>query len=146
MSASDNLEAMQIRDLTPADFPAVVELWEQVGLTRPWNAPETDAQRALDGATSTVLGAFNDEQLVGTIMVGSDGHRGWIYYLAVGESHRGTGLGRQLMAAGEYWLHEHGAVKVQLMVRASNAAVLSFYDHLGYEDADVQVRSKWLNQ
>ena len=146
VSGSDILEAMQIRDLTPADFPAVVELWEQAGLTRPWNPPETDLQRALDGATSTVLGAYYDEQLVGTVMVGNDGHRGWIYYLAVGESHRSTGLGRQLMAAGETWLHEHGAVKVQLMIRTSNAAVLSFYDHLGYEDADVHVRSKWLNQ
>lgn len=137
---------MQIRDLTPADFSAVIELWEQAGLTRPWNPPEVDLQRALDGATSTVLGAFTEQQLVGTIMVGHDGHRGWIYYLAVAESHRGSGLGRQLMTAGETWLHKRGAVKVQLMIRSSNSDVLSFYDHLGYQDDDVRVRSKRLSQ
>jgi Acetyltransferases len=132
--------------VTSADIPAAVALWEQAGLTRPWNPPTIDLQRALDGCTSTVLGAFDDERMTGTVMVGHDGHRGWIYYLAVDESHRGSGLGRGLMAAAETWLQQHGAVKVQLMIRAGNAAVLGFYDHLGYEDADVQVRSKWLNQ
>lgn len=140
------LNTMQIRDVTPADALAVVALWEQAGLTRPWNPPALDLQRALDGSTSTVLGAYTGEQLVGTVMLGHDGHRGWIYYLAVDESHRGSGLGRNLMAAGETWLREHGAVKVQLMIRAGNTTVLGFYDHLCYEDADVHVRSKWLNR
>lgn len=146
VSGSAMLEAMQIRDLTSADIPAAVALWEQAGLTRPWNPPAIDLQRALNGWTSTVLGAFNGGRLAGTVMVGHDGHRGWVCYLAVGESHRGAGLGRQLMTAAEGWLREHGAVKVQLMIRADNAAVLGFYDHLGYEDSEVQVRSKWLNQ
>ena len=77
-------------------------------------------------------------------MVGHDGHRGWVYYLAVAESHRGTGLGRRLMLAAEDWLRDRGVVKLQLMVRSANAGVLDFYDRLGYEDADVQVRAKWL--
>jgi ribosomal protein S18 acetylase RimI-like enzyme len=140
------LEAMQIRDLTSADIPAAIALWEQAGLTRLWNPPAIDLQRALDGPASTVLGTFNEEQLVGTVMAGHDGHRGWIYYLAVDESHRGAGLGRDLMAAAEAWLQEHEAVKVQLMVRTGNAAVLGFYDHLGYEDSDVHVRSKRLDR
>lgn len=137
---------MHIRDLSSVDVSAAVALWDDAGLTRPWNPPELDLQRALYGPTSTVLGAFNDELLVGTVMVGHDGHRGWIYYLAVDETHRGAGLGRRLMASAETWLREHGAVKVQLMVRAENTAVLAFYDHLGYEDSTVLVRSKWLNQ
>lgn len=135
---------MQIRDLTPEDSNAAALLWHQPGLTRPWNSPEADLQRALDGETSTVLGAFDEERLVATAMVGYDGHRGWVYYLAVDEGQRGTGLGRRMMAAAEDWLRENGAVKVQLMVRSGNAEVLAFYDHLGYEDADVSVRSKWL--
>lgn len=77
-------------------------------------------------------------------MVGHDGRRDWIYYLAVDKSHRDTGLGRQLMTSAETLLQEHGAVKVQLTIRSSRAAVLSFYDRLGYQDAEVQVRSKWL--
>ena len=136
---------MQICDLTSMDIEPAAALWQQAGLTRPWNPPEPDLRRALDGHTSTVLGAFDDEGLVGTVMVGHDGHRGWVYYLAVDESRRGTGLGKRLMTAAEVWLRERGAVKVQLMVRSSNEAVLGFYDHLGYEDADVRVRSKWLN-
>ena len=136
---------MQIRDLTSADIGAATSLWLQAGLTRPWNPPELDMQRALDGVTSTVPGAFDNELLIGTVMVGHDGHRGWVYYLAVDESQRGTGLGKHMMVAAENWLREHGAVRVQLMVRATNKAVLGFYEHLGYEDANVQVRSKRLS-
>ncbi len=135
---------MQIRELTSLDIEAAAALWHEVGLTRPWNPPILDLQRALDSSASTVLGGFDGERLVGTVMVGHDGHRGWVYYLAVDESQRGIGLGREMMTAAEHWLRDHGAVKVQLMVRATNEAVLGFYDHIGYEDADVRVRSKWL--
>lgn len=136
---------MQLRDITTADFDAVIALWDEAGLTRPWNPPAADLQRALDTTTSTVLGAFVDGRLVGTVMVGHDGHRGWVYYLAVTTSERGTGLGRRLMQAAEAWLVEHGAVKLQLMVRQSNTAVVGFYDRLGYTDADVRVLAKRLD-
>lgn len=136
--------AMRISDLRATDFAAATALWVQAGLTRPWNPPELDLQRALQGETSTVLGCFDDEALVGTVMVGHDGHRGWVYYLAVDEARRGTGLGKHLMDAAEQWLRERGAVKVQLMIRSTNTAVADFYAHLGYEDADVQVRAKRL--
>jgi ribosomal protein S18 acetylase RimI-like enzyme len=135
---------MQFRDLTSVDIKAAISIWQEAGLTRPWNPPELDLRRALEGSTSTVLGGFDGERLVGTVMVGHDGHRGWVYYLAVAEDQRGSGLGRRLMTAAERWLREQGAVKVQLMVRTTNDAVLGFYDHLGYEDAEVKVRSKWL--
>ena len=135
---------MQIRDLTSANIGAATSLWFKARLTRPWNLSELDLQRALDGVTSTVLGAFDNDQLIGTVRVGHDGHRGWVYYLAVEEDRRGTGLGRQMMSAAENWLREHGAVKVQLMVGPTNEAVLGFYERLGYEDANVQVRSKRL--
>ena len=136
---------MHITDVTPADLEAVTTLWAEAGLTRPWNPPATDLRRALDGTTSTVLGAFRDGRLLGTVMVGHDGHRGWVYYLAVAVDERGTGLGRRLMAAAEAWLVERGAVKLQLMVRESNTAVTGFYDRLGYADADVRVLAKRLD-
>lgn len=135
---------MRIADLTPADFEHAAALWREAGLTRPWNPPERDLEQALAGATSTVLGGFIDDRLVATVMVGHDGHRGWLYYLAVSAAHRGAGLGKRMLDAAEQWLREHGAVKVQLMVRSGNDAVLGFYEHLGYEDANVQVRGKWL--
>jgi len=136
---------MQIRDVSPIDFPAVIELWEQAGLTRPWNPPAADLQRALDNPGSTVLGGYLDDDLAGTVMVGHDGHRGWVYYLAVADQHRGSGLGRTLMQAAEAWLVDQGAVKLQLMVRESNRAVIGFYDRLGYTDADVRVLAKRLD-
>ncbi|MGO4104996.1 GNAT family acetyltransferase [Leifsonia sp. YAF41] len=135
---------MQITGLTLADSDDAAALWHSAGLTRPWNSPEGDFRRALDGETSTVLGGFDDGCLIGTVMVGHDGHRGWVYYLAVEENRRGQGIGVQLMAAAEDWLRDQGAVKIQLMVRTGNEAVIGFYDRLGYEDAAVTVRAKWL--
>lgn len=135
---------MKIHELASTDIEAAVRLWQRVGLVRPWNPPERDLRRALDGESSTVLGAFLGSRLVGTVMAGDDGHRGWVYYLAVDEGSAGAGLGRRLMAAAEAWLSARGVRKVQLMVRATNTAVLGFYDRLGYEDSDVTVRSKWL--
>ncbi|PXA70736.1 GNAT family acetyltransferase [Cryobacterium arcticum] len=136
---------MRIAEISPADVDAVVALWEEAGLTRPWNPPAVDLQRALDGATSTVLGGYRDDRLVGTVMVGHDGHRGWVYYLAVAASERGAGLGRKLMQAAESWLTANGAVKLQLMVREANAQVIGFYTRLGYADADVRVLGKRLD-
>ncbi len=78
-------------------------------------------------------------------MVGHDGHRGWVYYLAVSPTARGAGLGRELMAACEQWAVARGVPKLMLMVRASNDAVLGFYDSLGYAAEDTVVLSRWLN-
>lgn len=121
-----------IEALGSADAKAAVALWEEAGLTRPWNDASSDFRRALDSSSSTVLGIREDGRVVGTAMVGWDGHRGWVYYLAVATSHRGRGLGRELMTAAERWLKAAGAPKIQFMVRTENDAVLSFYDHLGY--------------
>ena len=103
-----------------------------------------DLLRAMNGATSTVLGHSLDGDLVATAMVGHDGHRGWVYYLAVAPDRQESGLGRMMMEACEQWLVERGAVKVQLMIRTNNSPVIGFYDQLGYEPSDVQVRAKWL--
>jgi ribosomal protein S18 acetylase RimI-like enzyme len=136
---------MHLADISPVDFPAVIALWEEAGLTRQWNPPAADLQRALDTETSTVLGAVVADRLVGTVMVGHDGHRGWVYYLAVATTERGTGLGRALMDGAEAWLVARGVVKVQLMVRHTNTAVTGFYDRLGYTDAEVRVLAKRLD-
>jgi hypothetical protein len=100
----------------------------------------------LEGPTSTVLGVKIDGTLVGTTMVGHDGHRGWIYYLAVDSRCRDEGIGSMLMSAAEEWLKLLGVVKVQLMVRSENERVLNFFDKVGYEVSDVQVLSRWLNE
>ena len=137
---------MQISDLPADHTDDAVALWRETGLTRPWNDPYADLARALAGPTSTVLGAQDaDGCLVGTVMVGHDGHRGWVYYLAVRPDLQRNGLGRQLMGAGERWLGDRGVPKVNLMVRTTNTAVVSFYESLGYEDGEVVVLGKFLS-
>lgn len=124
---------------------AAVALWRETGLTRPWNDPVADLEQALAGATSTVLAAFDDGGLHGTVMVGYDGHRGWLYYVAVAPSRQGSGLGRELVEAAQEWLRARGAPKVQLMVRATNAAVVGFYERLGYVDTECVVLGRRLD-
>jgi ribosomal protein S18 acetylase RimI-like enzyme len=135
---------MEVLELTIDDADAAAELWTETGLTRPWNDPHADLRRAIVGPTSVVLGVKHDSELIGSVMVGSDGHRGWVYYLSVRKASQNAGLGIELMRAAEEWLRRNGAVKVQLMVRKENDAAFSFYERRGYETSDVHVLSKWL--
>ena len=134
-----------IEHLSPADADAAVALWTRAGLTRPWNDAAGDFLRAVAGPSSVVLGMRADDELVGSAMVGHDGHRGWVYYLAVAESARGRGLGKELMDASEAWLVERGLPKIQFMVRTDNTTVLDFYDHLGYARQDCVVLGRRLD-
>jgi ribosomal protein S18 acetylase RimI-like enzyme len=135
---------VRVRELDGRDASSVVALWTDAGLTRPWNDAAKDYQRALDGMTSAVLGLEQDGELIGTVMVGHDGHRGWVYYLAVARTHQREGIGSDLMRAAEEWLRRVGAVKIQLMVRSENDSALKFYDRIGFETSDVKVLSRWL--
>lgn len=128
-----------IAPLGRAAIPAAVALWQAAGLTRPWNDPIADAERALAGPSSTILAVHHGERLVGTVMVGHDGHRGWVYYLAVADDCRRAGHGRTLMAAGMDWLRAARVPRINLMVRQGNDAVLGFYQALGFRTADVHV-------
>ncbi|MDG2002920.1 MAG: GNAT family acetyltransferase [Novosphingobium sp.] len=119
------------------DRSSVIELWRTAGMTRPWNDPEADFDLALDVPTSTILLARDGEELAGTVMVGFDGHRGWVYYLGVDPSRQGEGIGRELMQASEGWLKSRGCPKIQLMVRGDNDAAGGFYAALDYEVQDV---------
>ena len=133
-----------IAQLEVADIPALVALWEACGLTRPWNDPERDARLAIEGATSTILGLRDGEALIASVMIGLDGHRGWIYYLAVAPERRREGLGRALMDAAEAWLRARGAPKLQLMVRTTNEEALGFYEALGLERQEVVTLGRFL--
>lgn len=133
-----------IAPLGIADIPALVALWGSCGLTRPWNDPERDAGLAIEGATSTILGLREGDALIGSIMAGFDGHRGWVYYLAVAPERRREGLGRRLMDAAEAWLRGRGAPKLQLMVRTGNDEALGFYEALGLERQDVVTLGRFL--
>jgi ribosomal protein S18 acetylase RimI-like enzyme len=117
-----------------------VALWQACGLTRPWNDPYADFTRAVEGPSSAVLGMYDASgALVGTAMVGVDGHRGWVYYVASAPDRRGLGIGRALMAAAERWIEFRGMPKIHVMVRRSNTSVMGFYASLGYDEQDTVV-------
>lgn len=128
---------MQIRPFEATDTEDVVALWEECGLVRPWNDPRKDIARKLKVQPELFLVASGAGRVVGSVMAGYDGHRGWVYYLAVSPSHRKLSLGRQLMQAVERLLTEMGCPKLNLMVRTSNAEVLEFYRSLDYGQDDV---------
>lgn len=136
---------MELRELTAADRETAVALWEVCGLTRPWNDPVADFDRALAGPTSAVLGLLDGDGLVSTAMVGEDGHRGWMYYVAVDPARQGVGAGRRMVDEAEAWLRNRGVVKVNLMVRDDNSAAVAFYERLGYEDQHTTVLARWLS-
>ncbi len=134
-----------IRPYRDSDESAVVVLWQTCGLTRPWNPPVADIALLRGSGHGEILVAQQEGGVIGSVMVGHDGHRGWIYYLAVAPSRRRDGLGGQLMRAAEAWLRARGIRKVELMIRDTNTAVSAFYARLGYCKEPVTVMSRWLD-
>ncbi len=135
-----------IRSFTSEDEAALVALWHQCGLTRPWNPPAGDIATLRDtGHGDILVAAALDGAIVGSVMVGHDGHRGWVYYLAVAPAQRRVGLGRRLMRAAEEWVAARGVRKLELMVRSSNAETTIFYRRIGYDEEPVIVMSRWLD-
>ena len=135
---------MKIAPLPATMFSAAAALWKLAGLTRPWNDPLDDLRRAMAGPSSTVLAGIDEGVLLATAMVGHDGHRGWVYYLAVTPDARGCGHGQTMMRACEAWLEARDVPKLNLMIRADNADARRFYSTLGYGTDDVIVMSRRL--
>jgi ribosomal protein S18 acetylase RimI-like enzyme len=124
---------MQLRPYSPADEASVIALWNDCGLTRPWNDPVKDIARKLTVQPEMFLVGEADGQIVASGMFGFDGTRGWVHYLAVAPGRQGESLGRAVMAEGERLLTAMGCPKLNLQVRAGNERVLDFYAALGYE-------------
>jgi ribosomal protein S18 acetylase RimI-like enzyme len=126
--------SLQIRDIADQDVPDVIALWNAAGVARPWNDPARDIAFARRDTHSTVLVGLDGGRIVASAMVGEDGHRGWVYYVAISPERQRSGLGRVMMQAAEDWLKQRGVWKVQLLVRADNVQATHFYDQLGYRD------------
>jgi hypothetical protein len=137
--------ALAIAPIEEAELAAIIALWERCGLTRPWNDPAADVAQARRGPNATVLVGRDGGALVATAMVGHDGHRGWVYYVAVDPDHRQRGYGRAIMQAAEDWLRARGIAKLQLMVRPDNSRVQAFYESIGYDEQPRIIYAKWLD-
>jgi ribosomal protein S18 acetylase RimI-like enzyme len=123
---------VQIRPFERADEPSIVRLWEECGLTRPWNDPHKDIARKLAVQPEMFLVGVIDGTVMASVMAGYEGHRGWVNYLAVAARFRGRGFARALMQHVEELLLRRGCPKVSLLVRTSNPEAIAFYRHLGY--------------
>ena len=137
--------ALAVAPIEDADVAVIIALWERCGLTRPWNDPAADIAQARREPNATVLVGRDGTALVASAMVGHDGHRGWVYYVAVDPDHRQRGYGRAIMEAAEGWLRSHGIAKLQLMVRPDNSKVQAFYESIGYDEQPRVIYAKWLD-
>ncbi|MFB8147569.1 GNAT family acetyltransferase [Microbacterium sp. NPDC056003] len=133
-----------IRAFQLPDTEAVVSLWQATKLTRPWNNPYQDISRKLKVQPELFLVAVDGADMVGTVMAGYDGHRGWLYYLASDPARRGQGIARSLVERAETLLLDMGCPKVQLMVRPDNDIAQGFYEALGFETFETWATGKRL--
>ena len=137
---------MPVRVAKAEDEDAVVALWHACDLVVSYNDPALDFRNALCSSSSNVLvGEEEGKSIVGTVLVGYDGHRGWLYYVAAEPHLQGRGIGRMMVEAAEQWLRDRGVSKAQLLVRDTNTKVVSFYEHLGFAPVPRVVMGKWLD-
>jgi ribosomal protein S18 acetylase RimI-like enzyme len=142
---ADKFDTLEIRPFQPDDSNQVTELWNSCNLIRPWNDPEKDIARKLRVNPEWFLVANLGEEIGGSIMVGYEGNRGWINYLAVAAPFRCRGIGTQLMERAEKILRAVGCSKINLLVRVGNEPELSrFYVGLGFRLDEVVCYGKRL--
>lgn len=135
---------MIIRAYQSADESAVIDLWLRCGLLAPQNNPQADIQRMLAFAPEWFLVGTLDAEVIATAMVGYDGHRGWIHYLAIAPHCQKAGYGRQIMDHAEALLRKLGCPKINLQVRNTNRQVIEFYQRIGFSIDDVLSMGKRL--
>ena len=137
--------ALSIAEIGDSDLADVITLWRRAGLVREWNDPTDDIALARRDGNATVLLGRDNGTPAASVLVGHDGHRGWVYYVSVDPDHRAKGYGRAIMQAAEDWLRARGIQKLQLMVRGDNAQVHAFYESIGYYDQNRTTFAKWLD-
>ena len=123
---------MRVRVFEAGDTSDVIELWSKCGLLRPWNDQQLDILRKQSVGADLFLVCELDSQIIGAVMGGYDGHRGWMNYLGVDPDHRRSGCARAIVSALERRLIAVGCPKINLQVRADNTSVIEFYKRMGY--------------
>jgi 4-oxalocrotonate tautomerase family enzyme len=134
--AAQNAE-FKIRSYQASDESAVIELWHRCNLVVPQNEPKKDIEMKRKVQADLFFVGTVSGRIVATVMAGYDGHRGWIYYLAVDPDYRRQQIGRRMMEKAAFALKKRGCPKINLQVRTSNRAVIAFYERLGYTNDDV---------
>jgi len=116
---------------------AVIDLWKKCDLIVPQNDPVEDIQKKLEFQPQLFLIALLDGQLIGSIMVGYEGHRGWLNYLAISPNYQKQGYGKKLVFKAIDELKKFDCLKVNVQIRKNNSSAIEFYKHLGFKDDNV---------
>lgn len=136
---------MMIRPYRVTDEAAVIALWRECGMLR-WSDPRKDIARKLKVNPEWFLVGEAAGRVVATCMIGYEGHRGWINFLAVAPDLQGGGHGRAMMEEAERILRGVGCAKINLQVRASNTKVIAFYEKLGFATEELLSMGKRLER
>ena len=147
----DTTRLLHIRPYIDADLDSVAKLWQSCGLARPWNSPARDIALCRDTPSSELFVGLTRQrngagEVVATVMTGNDGHRGWLYYLAVDPALQRKGFARKMVGPAEAWLARQGVCKVPLMIRDDNEAACRFYERVGYAVEPRIIMSRWLKR
>ena len=132
-----NNRNLTMRVYQSADEPAVIALWERVFPDDPpWNKPPDLIRAKVAFQAEWFFVCFDDDRLVGTVLAGYDGVRGWVHKVAVHPDHQRRGIARLLMTTAEDALRGAGCKKLNLQVRADNEDAISFYRTAGYAEEE----------
>jgi len=133
-----------IRSYQESDKNKVIQLWKECSLVVPWNDPERDIIRKQTVQSKLFLVGLINDEIIATAMAGYDGHRGWVYYLAVMPKYQKYGFGKQMMNSAEDYLIKIGCPKINIMVRDTNLDVINFYEAVGYKTEAITTLGKRL--
>jgi ribosomal protein S18 acetylase RimI-like enzyme len=128
---------MSIIEIIPFDNAVhrgqVVALWDAtLGYNAPHNKPTLSIDKKVAANDELFFVAMAGTTVAGSVMAGYDGHRGWIYSIAVSPTHQRQGIGTRLLRYAEKALIDRGCVKINLQIMEGNEAVTQFYVALGY--------------
>ena len=137
------MKGLEIRQFRIEDTDGVLGVWESAGMIRPGRNPRADIQKKLGHSPESFFVGVQERQIVATVMVGYDGHRGWIYLLAVRPELQRKGIGRAMVEHVEGWLRLRGCLKAKLQIDEDRASVVGFYEKLGYEPQNLISMGRW---
>ena len=135
---------MTIRPFKESDRQAVITLWQKCGLCVPQNDPDKDIDHKIQHSPELFLVATENDILIGTVMIGYEGHRGWINYLGILPDYQNKNVGKKLMVEAENILVQLSCPKINIQVRETNTKVIDFYKKIGYSDDNVKSMGKRL--
>ncbi len=134
-----------VRPYETKDASAVVRLWETVFPDDPpWNDPPDVIRRKLTVQRELFFVCLSGGHLVGTVLAGFDGFRGWVNKVAADPEYQRQGIASRLMKAAEEGLAHVGCPKLNIQVRSENSSAVEFYKDAGYTIEDRVSMSKLL--